>query len=460
MDVAGKLYPTGRIGTTNYILTPENIVNDMINMLPDDFWTPDVKVLDIFSKSGRFLMAAYKKLFNSPYLADMDIAKRKRHILSEQLYGITDDFTCLLISERMLYGYAQYGKKNIRMVDNMQTIIKDSKKFVGVVEGNFENMKFDLVIGNPPYQKESERGTQGAVSIYTDFMQAADELSSRFSSLLVPARWLSNAGSRGIHINWVKEQLKSNQYTKISILNSKEVFQNVEIKGGVMYYLKDHSYSGKCLVNKELRYLDDAGVGKFIANAIESGIIRKIHENSKVFMNTIVSSYSPFGLQSNVICKTSGSVRLYRTGGQIENIDESEIPKGHDILAMYKVFVPLSYGDGRKGEILNNIKIARPMEACTSTYVAIYPTMEEYIAENVAKYLHTKLFNMLIGEVKVTQSASKEVYQLVPVQDFTYASDIDWSQSVTDIDRQLYRKYKLTNDEIAYIEKTFRTIKQ
>ena len=86
--------------------------------------------------------------------------------------------------------------------------------------------------------------------------------------------------------------------------------------------------------------------------------------------------------------------------------------------------------------------------------------MEEYIAENVAKYLHTKLFNMLIGEVKVTQSASKEVYQLVPVQDFTCASDIDWSQSVTDIDRQLYRKYKLTNDEIAYIEKTFRTIMQ
>ena len=81
MDVAGKLYPTGRIGTTNYILTPENIVNDMINMLPADFWTPDVKVLDIFSKSGRFLMAAYKKLFNSPYLADMDIAKRKHHIL-------------------------------------------------------------------------------------------------------------------------------------------------------------------------------------------------------------------------------------------------------------------------------------------------------------------------------------------------------------------------------------------
>ena len=108
MDIAGTLYPTGRIGTTNYILTPENIVDAMVDMLPDDFWTPDVKVLDIFSKSGRFLMAAYKKLFNSPYLADMDIAKRKHHILSEQLYGITDDFTCLMLSERALYGYVQF----------------------------------------------------------------------------------------------------------------------------------------------------------------------------------------------------------------------------------------------------------------------------------------------------------------------------------------------------------------
>lgn len=97
MDVAGKLYPTGRIGTTNYILTPENIVNDMINMLPADFWTPDVKVLDIFSKSGRFLMAAYKKLFNSPYLADMDIAKRKRHILSEQLSNTLGRCSTLLL---------------------------------------------------------------------------------------------------------------------------------------------------------------------------------------------------------------------------------------------------------------------------------------------------------------------------------------------------------------------------
>lgn len=165
MDIAGEFFG-GRIGNSNYIFTPQNIVEDMFNLIPDDFWTPDKKILDIYTKSGRFLKEAFKRLYNSPYLADMDIAKRKNHILKEQLYGLTDDFTCLLLSERDLYGYAQYGKKNIRMIDNMQTIIKDSEKFIGTVEGNFKNMKFDLVIGNPPYNDTNSTGSSKSVNTY------------------------------------------------------------------------------------------------------------------------------------------------------------------------------------------------------------------------------------------------------------------------------------------------------
>lgn len=189
MDIAGSLYPTGRIGTTNYILTPENIVNDMINMFPDDFWTPDIKVLDIFSKSGRFLMAAYKKLFNSPYLADMDIAKRKHHILSEQLYGITDDFTCLMLSESALYGYAQYGKKNIRMIEDLQSIVKTTdKKLVAERLGKElgGQMEFDLVIGNPPYNND----------LYLDFVTVAQHLSSKYTVMITPAKWQAKGGKK------------------------------------------------------------------------------------------------------------------------------------------------------------------------------------------------------------------------------------------------------------------------
>ena len=161
----------------------------MINMLPDDFWTPDIKVLDIFSKSGRFLMAAYKKLFNSPYLADMDIAKRKNHILSQQLYGITDDFTCLMLSESALYGYAQYGKKNIRMIEDLQSIVKTTdKKLVAERLGKElgGQMEFDLVIGNPPYNND----------LYLDFVTVAQHLSSKYTVMITPAKWQAKGGKK------------------------------------------------------------------------------------------------------------------------------------------------------------------------------------------------------------------------------------------------------------------------
>ena len=248
MDVAGKLYPTGRIGTTNYILTPENIVNDMINMLPDDFWTPDVKVLDIFSKSGRFLMAAYKKLFNSPYLADMDIAKRKHHILSEQLYGITDDFTCLMLSERMLYGYAQYGKKNIRMVEDLQSIVKTTdKKLVAERLGKElgAQMEFDLVIGNPPYNKGAD----------IDFVFLGCELSSKYVCMITPAKWQTAEATQGISSKHSYGDFRKEIVPHIKELCfypcCKDVF-DIYQTDGITYFLvdKDTKYDMAYVVNK------------------------------------------------------------------------------------------------------------------------------------------------------------------------------------------------------------------
>lgn len=248
MDVAGKLYPTGRIGTTNYILTPENIVNDMINMLPADFWTPDVKVLDLFSKSGRFLMAAYKKLFNSPYLADMDVAKRKRHILSEQLYGITDDFTCLLISERMLYGYAQYGKKNIRMIKDLQSIVKTTdKKLVAERLGKElgGQMEFDLVIGNPPYNKGAD----------IDFVFLGCELSSKYVCMITPAKWQTAEATQGISSKHSYGDFRKEIVPHIKEVCfypcCKDVF-DIYQTDGITYFLvdKDIKYDTTYVVNK------------------------------------------------------------------------------------------------------------------------------------------------------------------------------------------------------------------
>ena len=248
MDIIEKIYPTGRISGSSYIFTPQNIVEDMINMLPENFWTPDKKILDIYTKSGRFLKEAFKRLYNSPYLADMDIAKRKNHILKEQLYGLTDDFTCLLLSERDLYGYAQYGKKNIRMVDNMIPLIQsqDHKLINNVLGKEFNTVKFDLVIGNPPYNKGMD----------LDFVDLGYKLSSQYTVMITPAKWQTaeanqKVSSKNINYGQFRQMYVPHMKYVCFYPDCKDVF-NIMQADGISWYLIDklHTYDKCTIVNK------------------------------------------------------------------------------------------------------------------------------------------------------------------------------------------------------------------
>lgn len=248
MDIIEKIYPTGRISGSNYIFTPQNIVEDMLNMLPDDFWTPDKKILDIYTKSGRFLKEAFKRLYNSPYLADMDIAKRKRHILTEQLYGLTDDFTCLLLSERMLYGYAQYGKKHIKMVKNMIPFVQsqDHKFINNLLEKEFDTMKFDLVIGNPPYNKGMD----------LDFVDLGYKISDQYTVMITPAKWQTaeanqKVSSKNINYGQFRQMYVPHMKYVCFYPDCKDVF-NIMQADGISWYLIDklHTYDKCTVVNK------------------------------------------------------------------------------------------------------------------------------------------------------------------------------------------------------------------
>lgn len=238
MDIIEKIYPTGRISGSNYIFTPQNIVEDMLNMLPDDFWTPDKKILDIYTKSGRFLKEAFKRLYNSPYLADMDIAKRKRHILTEQLFGLTDDFTCLLLSERMLYGYAQYGKKHIKMIKNMIPFVQsqDHKFINNLLEKEFDTMKFDLVIGNPPYNKGMD----------LDFVDLGYKISDQYTVMITPAKWQTAEANQGVaskNMTYGKfrQELVPHMSHVVFYPDSWDVF-NIRQIDGISYFLLSKQY--------------------------------------------------------------------------------------------------------------------------------------------------------------------------------------------------------------------------
>lgn len=430
MDIAGSLYPTGRIGTTNYILTPENIVNDMINMLPDDFWTPDIKVLDIFSKSGRFLMAAYKKLFNSPYLADMDIAKRKHHILSEQLYGITDDFTCLMLAESSLYGYAQYGKKNIRMIEDLQSIVKTTdKKLVAERLGKElgGQMEFDLVIGNPPYNND----------LYLDFVTVAQHLSSKYTVMITPAKWQAKGGKKN-------EDFRKNVVPYMSKIvyypDTLDVFAIADACG-ISYYLidsKEHDICeihNKCAMKKEFNSIENRSIlsGQSLWN-IGNEIVERIGKQSP-FRVEEVHDRKKYTVSINT---QSSLMRGFAIKEQDEygkwKIRQDLVGKGGAIFDK----------DG-KAVVIGKITILDANSSNISgTSKCIFTSDNENEIKSFISYINTKLvaFLMLITLNGLTV-INNETFRFVPAPE---AFDHIFT------DQELYEKYNLTAEEINIIE--------
>ena len=430
MDIAGSLYPTGRIGTTNYILTPENIVNDMINMLPDDFWTPDIKVLDIFSKSGRFLMAAYKKLFNSPYLADMDIAKRKHHILNEQLYGITDDFTCLMLAESSLYGYAQYGKKNIRMIEDLQSIVKTTdKKLVAERLGKElgGQMEFDLVIGNPPYNND----------LYLDFVTVAQHLSSKYTVMITPAKWQAKGGKKN-------EDFRKNVVPYMSKIvyhpDTLDVFAIADACG-ISYYLidsKEHDICeihNKCAMKKEFNSIENRSIlsGQSLWN-IGNEIVERIGKQSP-FRVEEVHDRKKYTVSINT---QSSLMRGFAIKEQDEygkwKIRQDLVGKGGAIFDK----------DG-KAVVIGKITILDANSSNVSgTSKCIFTSDNENEIKSFVSYINTKLvaFLMLITLNGLTV-INNETFRFVPAPE-------TFDHIFTD--QELYEKYNLTAEEINIIE--------
>ena len=446
MDVAGKLYPTGRIGTTNYILTPENIVNDMINMLPADFWTPDVKVLDIFSKSGRFLMAAYKKLFNSPYLADMDVAKRKRHILTEQLFGLTDDFTCLLISERMLYGYAQYGKKNIRMVEDLQSIVKTTdKKLVAERLGKElgGQMEFDLVIGNPPYNND----------LYLDFVTVAQHLSSKYTVMITPAKWQAKGGKKN-------EDFRKNIVPYMSTIvyypDATELFDIAEVDGVCIYLLdKTNKFSKKTIVNR-------ASKNNTFESILERNICGQLNNAAYKILNTIYSlseakhvkiktSASHFGFKSGErTWLYSGDIQIFSNGKEVGCCSRQDVQKNAQDIEKWKVMVNQMVGYSffydEKGMSFggNKIYILKPNQICGYNYFCLKVCDSYEEAISTKSYYDTKLVRFIMLTSLTTSSiGNDEAFRFIP-------DPGTFDHIFTD--EELYKKYNLTDEEINIIE--------
>lgn len=479
--------------SSDEVFTPPSVVNEMLDLLPKElFENPKTKFLDPFTKSGVFLREIVKRLDKGLENAIPDKEERIRHIFTHQVYGIAITQLTALFSRRSLYcnkdvnnvrsairncfrtesGNIGYHPCRHTWVDGSCKICGASKKALSestevenyaypflhdeVFMKQAQELGFDVVIGNPPYQLKDGGNNASAVPIYHKFVQQAKRLNPRYLCMIIPARWYS--GGRGLD-DFRDEMLGDRHLIRIvDYPNADECFPGVDIAGGVCYFLRDRNIEAECLVSNVVNGRIDSVERKlnefptFVRFAPALNIIHKVRKNKENCMDEMVSSQKPFGLRTYVVPTDTGDIQLRYSGG-IGPFNRKEVSAGFDWIDRYKVIMSyLTYDhagkpdkDGKR-RIFSTIDLLPPGTVCTETYIVVGAFRTRTEAENLVKYLRTRFVRFLVAQLASTQHISRGSFSFVPVQDFTRA----WT------DCELYQKYKLTKEEIAFIESMIR----
>jgi len=361
------------------MVTPPWVAKDMVNLLPEEVWNKNTTFLDPACKSGIFLHEIYLKLMETENLIKEfpDKTERRQHILNNQLFGIALNPMCQLTTARTVYGTIK-GENNIKLIDNYITIVKnkDGRFLKEALEKEFNReMKFDVVIGNPPYQEES--GGRNAKPLYNDFVRNMYDICS-ISCFITPSRWVTG----GIGLDSFREWMLSLdciQYIR-DFRNATKIFNGVIISGGVMYYLINKSYHGKC----NIEYTDDFG-NKTTYNRLINQYSIYIRDNNAVkivdkvdktnTLDTIMSSLNPFGIDADMRGYSEPTnIKKYRllSSGGYGYISEYEIEKGTEYLPYYKTIVAKALSS-KPGKILGTTSVLEPNEVCTFSYFVNAP---------------------------------------------------------------------------------------
>lgn len=318
-------------------------------------------------------------------------------------------------------------------------------------------MKFDVIIGNPPYQLSDGGNNASAMPIYQKFVQQAKKLNPRYLAMITPSRWFS--GGRGLDA-YRQEMLSDRRLRKIvDFEDAGECFPGVDMSGGVSYFLWDRTYNGKCTVvnmHNENSYSVDRYIDKYeilIRDNRSIPIVDRIVDKADGhFISSTVSSQRPFGLRTFAKPTGKGDLILkWRDGkGPIERTD---ITAGQELIDKYKVIVSrvvYEHAGGKDAQgmrrVLSILDILEPKEVCTETYIVVRAFDSADEAVNCRNYLALKLPRFLISQVASAQMVNKKSFQFVPDIDFTKA----WT------DAELYEKYDLTQEEIEYIESSIK----
>lgn len=448
----------------------------------------DSRILEINSKSGLYPLymaySIYRTRVKNSLFSVSSIEDEQRiwdKVVAENIFVICKTPMAKSITKRTLIGFRR-AKVNTRYFEDLinqiknkpEHFIKQVDKFVSERTG-IKNMKFNAIVGNPPYQVMNEGAGASASPVYNFFVDISKKLLPQHISLIMPARWF--AGGRGVD-EFRKTMLSDRRLSLIhDFFDARACFSNVEIKGGIMYFRWDKDYCGNCHVVSHAqdgtvsianRPLIMKGMDSFIRHNEAVSIVEKVRLKTSRTFDSIVSSRDPFGLDVRAagtyiqvkpkfaLSKNKATdVAYYYFGWRkygVGYLDIDKINVGHSFIESPKLFIPCAWGNGRIGEDRLKPFIPEHRSVCFETYLMVGPFETWNEVENAETYINTKFFHLLVAPLKISQHATQSVYRLVPLQDFTSKSDIDWSQSVTDIDRQLYAKYGLTEDEISFIE--------
>lgn len=478
------------------VLTPPKVANQVLDNLPSELWSDkNATFLDPATKSGVFLREIAKRLIKGLEKEIPDLQERLNHIYTKQLFGIGITELTSLLSRRSVYcsKYAN-GKYSVSTgFDNPQGEIVFNKCLHSWKMGRCEScgaskqeydreeslethayefihrrpeeilklfnnttMKFDVIIGNPPYQLNDGGAQASAIPIYHYFVEQAKKLSPRFLCMIIPSRWFS--GGKGL--DKFRNSMLNDKRIRVlhDFLDAKEVFPGVEIKGGVCYFVWDRDHPGLCnaITHSENKVLSDVErpllegkVDVFIRYNQAVSILKKVLMKKEETFSKLVSTRKPFGLPTNFIdykiTEFPGSIKLYAYS-KIAFVEKKQIARNYDAIKKYKLFIPEAIGIGNMKIDWVKPIIGEPNTCSTETYLMVGPFDNLVETKNVLSYIQTKFFHLLLSLKKITQHTTKSVYMFIPMQDFSQ----EWT------DEKLYKKYNLVKEEIDFIESMIR----
>lgn len=478
------------------VVTPQRIAKEMVDLIPeDDFkkvFENGNKFLDIASKMGEFAVAIYRRaealdipketIKNSIYsIPTSSIAYEFSRFVYEKLDLNEENLAEKFNSYDLLDFTDEYGKVDYESISNC---LKQNKEFNTITmndeitEGD-EIVNFDVVLGNPPYHETISSATDNdslGKQLFPWFVMCSTQIASKFTSMITPSRWFTGDAQDKSFVKLRHYMQENNHIKKIAnYKDEKEVFDGVEIKGGISYFLYEQSHAGQVeFVNiskgareSQVRNLFEDGLDIIISDSVNYPLICKVKTEDFVPLTTITTGRNAFGIIGkpsvvNSVSKKehfSGACELRCKANEIRWIKADAVTKNKDIFEKYKVYISKSAGNPNSdAKVIGYPYVGDPQSACTDSLFPIgkFDTLEE--AENLAKYMKTKFLRYMVSILKTSQNVTQIVYGFVPMQDFTASSDIDWSKTVEEVDQQLYAKYRFTQDEINYIESAIKPI--